>query len=122
MLINAMRRETPLHAQPPRHSAKTDDGRPVPLEVFYVVQTSAGVVGKRHHRVCPPLYETRSQAELELTHLQAAGSSVGMYSVWKATAYVEPAEWLYDVVAADGSVIHLRDRYRRRHGQTPAPG
>jgi hypothetical protein len=30
--------------------------------------------------------------------------------IWKATTYVEPAEWLYDVVVADGSVIRLGGR------------
>lgn len=34
---------------------------------------------------------------------------MGTYSIWKATTYVEPAEWLYDVVVADGSVIRLGD-------------
>lgn len=89
-------------------SASTDHRPTVPLEVYYIVQTTAGVVGKRQHRVHPPLYEMRSQAQIELMHLQAACPGGGTYSVWKATAYVEPAVWLYDVVVADGSLIRLR--------------
>jgi hypothetical protein len=70
-----------------------------------VVHTSCGPIGKRHHRICPPLYETSRQAEMELIHLRAAGSSNGTYSVWKAATYIEPARWLYDLVVADGSII-----------------
>lgn len=104
-----MRRATPLPGQPRTLPASTD-GRPAaPLEIYYVVQTTAGVVGKRHHRVHPPLYETRYQAQIELMHLEGASSGSGTFSIWKATTYVEPAEWLYDVVVADGSVIRLRD-------------
>jgi hypothetical protein len=105
-----MRQATPLSERSRRRSASTDDRPPVPPEVFYVVQTTAGAIGKRHHRVRPPLYEARHQAQIELIHLQTAGSGSGTYSIWKATTYVEPAEWLYDVVVADGSVIRLRDR------------
>jgi hypothetical protein len=91
------------------------NGRPsVPLDVFYVVQTTAGLIGKRRHRVCPPLYETRRQAQVELKLLRTASSGSGTYSIWKATTYVEPAEWLYDVVVADGSVIRLRGALRAR--------
>lgn len=80
-----------------------------PIEVFYVVQTSAGIVGERHHRVQTPLYETRLQAKTELMRLQAAGSSDNVsYSVWNAATYVEPAGWRYDVAMADGTVIHPR--------------
>ena len=85
-----------------------------PLEVFYVVQTTGDVVGRRHHRVCPPLYETRHQACVELMHLQAAGTGDGTLSIWKATTYAEPAEWLYDVVIANGSIVRLRDRHMRQ--------
>jgi len=91
--------------QSPVHPVNTGDRPSVPLEVFYVVQTSSGAVGKRHHRVCPPLYETRHQAQVDLIHRQTASSGTGTYSIWKATTYVEPAEWLYDVVVANGSVI-----------------
>ena len=99
------------------------DGRPAaPLEIYYVVQTTAGVVGKRHHRVCPPLYETRYQAQIELMHLQGASSGSGTFSIWKATTYVEPAEWLYDVVVADGSVLRLRDHNARRLANCPPEG
>ena len=91
-----------------------DDSPTAPLEIYYVVQTTAGVIGKRNHRVCPPLYETRSQAQIELVHLQTASPNGGTYSIWKATTYVEPAEWLYDVVVVDGSVVRLGDRSMRR--------
>jgi hypothetical protein len=47
----------------------------------------------------------RDQAETELIQLQRASSGKGTYSIWKAATYVEPAEWLYDVVRANGSVI-----------------
>jgi hypothetical protein len=84
---------------------------PAPLEVFYVVQTSAGIVGERHHRVQTPLYETRLQARTELMRVLAVGSSDDVtYSVWNAATYVEPADWRYDVVMADGTVIHPRGR------------
>jgi hypothetical protein len=69
------------------------------------VRTTGGPIGKRHHQICPPLYETSRQAEMELIHLRAAGTSSGAYFVWKAVTYVEPAEWRYDVVIADGSII-----------------
>ena len=117
-----MRRKASLPGQLPRHASSTDGPVPVPLEVFYVVQTTGDVVGRRHHRVRPPLYETRHQARIELMHLQAAGTGDGTLSIWKATTYVEPAEWLYDVVIADGSVVRLRDRHPRRIDRVAAPG
>ena len=117
-----MRQKSVVSGQPPGHAASTD-GVPVPLEVFYVVRTTGGVVGRRHHRICPPLYETPHQAEIELIRVRAAASGSGIYSVWKATTYIEPAEWLYDVVTADGSIIRRRDRHDgRRSGRTAAPG
>lgn len=103
-----MKQALPMSGQSQRHSTSTDDRPTAPLEVYYIVQTTAGVIGKRHHRVRPPLYEMRSRAQLELMHLQAASPGSNTYSVWKATTYVEPAEWLYDVVVADGSLIRLR--------------
>jgi hypothetical protein len=103
-----------LSKQSQRRSASTVDRPSVPLDVFYVVQTSSDVIGKRHHRVCPPLYELRQQAQMELMQLQTVSSGKGTYSIWKATTYVEPAEWLYDVVVANGSVIRLSDRAWRR--------
>lgn len=90
---------------PRRHTTGTDDGLRIPLEVFCVVHTTGGAIGERHHRICPPLYETSRQAEVELLHLRTVGSSSGTYSVWKAATYIEPAEWRYDVVTADGSII-----------------
>jgi hypothetical protein len=103
-----MKQAIPMSGQSQWHSMSADDRPTAPLEVYYIVQTTAGVVGKRHHRVRPPLYEMRSQAQLELMHLQAGSPGSGTYSIWKATTYVEPAEWLYDVVVADGSLIRLR--------------
>jgi hypothetical protein len=105
-----MRRAIPLSEQLQGRAASAEHRAPVPLEVFYVVQTTAGVIGKRHHRVCPPLYETRDQAQIALKQLRTTGSGGGTHSIWKATTYLEPAEWLYDVVAADGSLIRPRDR------------
>jgi hypothetical protein len=89
-------------------SSGAGDGGSVPLEVFYVVRTTGDVVGTRRHRICPPLYETRHQAQAKLMKLQAAGSGSDTYSVWKAVTYVEPADWLYDVVIANGSVIRRK--------------
>jgi hypothetical protein len=60
------------------------------------------------------VYETQHEAQIELIHLQAASSGRGTCSIWKATTYVEPAEWLYDVVVANGAVIRLRDRALHR--------
>ena len=117
-----MRRAIPLPRQPRTLTASTD-GRPAaPLEIYYVVQTTAGVVGKRQHRVRPPLYETRYQAQIELMHLEAASCGSGTFSIWKATTYIEPAEWLYDVVVADGSVIRLGDHNVRRSANGPGEG
>lgn len=106
-----MKRAIPLAEQPRSGPAGTNERQSAPLDVFYVVQTTAGLVGKRHHRVCPPLYETRRQAQINLVHLQRTDSG-GTYSIWKAATYVELAEWLYDVVVADGSVIRLQDGAR----------
>ena len=92
-----------------RGKASTDGGLHAPNEVFYVVRTTGGVLGRRHHRICPPLYETPHQAQTELIHLQGAAATSGTFSVWKATTYVEPAEWLYDVVIADGSIIRAAE-------------
>jgi hypothetical protein len=100
-----MKQKTPLSWRPPRRAADTDPGLNLPLEVFYVVRTTGRAIGKRHHQICPPMYETPRQAQMQLVHLQEAAAASDIYSVWKATTYVEPAEWLYDVVVADGSVI-----------------
>lgn len=90
-----------------QHTAVTDVGMRAPLEVFYVVHTTSGAVGERCHRICPPLYETPHQAEKELRQLRARVPG-GIYSVWKSATSIEPADWLYDVVIADGSVIRAR--------------
>ena len=55
---------------------------------------------------------------MKLIHLQTGSPGTGTYSIWKATTYVEPAEWLYDVVVADGSVI--RPGHRELPGPQPA--
>jgi hypothetical protein len=68
-------------------------------DVFYVVE-STGVLGRRIHRVKPPLYETRAQAEKALAELRA-GRSTGSFRVWNTTTYVEPPEWLYETVPAE---------------------
>ena len=119
-----MRQKTSLPGQLLRYASRTDGPVPVPLEVFYVVQTTGDVIGRRHHRVCPPLYETQHQARtrIELMQLQAAGPGAGTLSIWKASTYVEPAEWLYDVVIADGSMVRLSDRHHRRIDPAAAPG
>jgi hypothetical protein len=100
-----MRPKPFLFGQPSHHRASVDDDRPAPLEVFYVVQTTGDVIGSRRHRLCPPLYESAHQAQIELMKRQAAASGKETYSVWKAVTYVEPADWLYDIVVADGSII-----------------
>ncbi len=69
------------------------------------MQTTGGVIGTRRHRICPPLYESAHQALIELKRLQVTATGNDTYSVWKAVTYAEPAEWLYDIIAADGSVI-----------------
>jgi hypothetical protein len=79
-------------------------GRPAPLDVYYVVETTPGVVGERHHLVSSSLYATAPQAEMELQRL-AALNAIPEYAVWKGSTYVEPARWAYDVVLADGTVL-----------------
>src|SRR6185312_1632262 len=90
------------HIEP---STNKDDRPTAPIEVFYVVQTSTGIIGERHHRVCSPLYETRRQAQTELNHVRTRNSGEETYSIWSAAAYLEPARWRYEVVMADGTVI-----------------
>ena len=74
-----------------------------PVEVFYVVHTK-GVPGQRDHTLRSTLYETRSQANVELDRLRHADAD-GAYSVWKSVTYIEPAEWLHRVVRSDGTLI-----------------
>lgn len=83
------------------------DAQAAPLAVFYVVETTGQVIGERHHRVCSHLFETSFQAHAELARLELANAS-GAFSIWKGTTYIEPAEWLYDVIMADGTVIAAR--------------
>jgi hypothetical protein len=109
-----MKRTLPQSEQSQGGSANADDSPSVPPDVFYVVQTTAALTGKRRHRVCLPLYERPRRAQIELVLLQTASSGSGTYSIWKATTHGEPAEWLYDVVVTAGSVIRLR-------GPRPAP-
>ena len=90
------------HLEPPT----TRDDRPTPpIDVFYIVQTSTGIIGERHHRVCSPLYETRRQAQIELTHVRSRNAGGERFSLWSTTSYLEPARWRYEVVMADGTVI-----------------
>jgi hypothetical protein len=77
----------------------------LPADVYYVVRTLGSVVGERQHIVSSSLYETPSQAHAELTRLIAANAG-DAYSVWKGSTYIEPARWGYDVVLADGTVLH----------------
>ena len=119
---STMRQNASSPGPSPRYASSTDGRVPVPLEVFYVVQTTGDVIGRRHHRVWPPLHEMGRPARIELIHLQAAGHGSGTYSIWKATTYIEPTEWIYDVVIVDGSIVRLRDGHRRRNDRVPTTG
>jgi hypothetical protein len=121
-VFQTMRLKASPPGQSPRDASSTAGPMRVPLDVFYIVQTTGDIIGTRHHRVCPPLYETRHQAHIELVHLRAAGLGRGTHSIWKAATYVEPAEWLYDVVIADGSVVRPSDRHQRRIDRVVATG
>jgi hypothetical protein len=77
---------------------------PGPTEVFYVVQSTGADVGERSHRLSSALYETRLQAETELSRLRTAAPH-DTYGVWKSATYIEPAEWLHRIVRSDGSLI-----------------
>lgn len=87
--------------------AEPREEQAAPLTVFYVVETTGQVSGERHHRVSSHLFETSSQAQTELARLQLANAG-GVFSIWKGTTYIEPAEWLYDVITADNKVIPAR--------------
>ena len=76
-----------------------------PLDVFSVVKTTGTILGRRSHRVCPPLYETRAQAEAALPRLLPANGGTDTYDVWKHSTYIEPAGWMSDVVMADGTIV-----------------
>jgi hypothetical protein len=110
----AMKQNRFISDERPPHSTRTDDRLAPPLDVFYVVQTTAGASGERSHRIRSALFETRHQARTELTRLRAASAGSSTYDIWTAARYVEPAEWLYDVVMADGSVIRSRRNRRVR--------
>jgi len=86
---------------------KAADDQAAPLAVFYVVETTGQVIGERHHRVCSHLFETSFQAHTELARLELANAG-GAFSIWKGTTYIEPAEWLDDVIMADDTVIPAR--------------
>jgi hypothetical protein len=79
-------------------------GPTAPIDVFYVVQSS-GVIGRRDHKVISPLFETRWQADAELARIRDLRQGA-VLSVWMRTTHIEPAQWLSDVVMADGTVIH----------------
>jgi hypothetical protein len=89
-------------------SFQVADTQAPPLEVFYVV-LSNGDLGERTHLLRSALFETRSQADIELARLQAADTDAD-YGVWKSVTYIEPAEWLHRVVRADGTLILPRLR------------
>jgi hypothetical protein len=76
--------------------------RATPAEVFYVVH-STGARGHREHRLASVLYETRPHAHTELARLSAAHA--GDYAVWKSATYIEPPQWGYAVMLADGTVV-----------------
>ena len=73
-----------------------------PADVFYVVQ-STGTLGRREHRLASVLYETRPLAQAELVRLTAVHP--GDYAIWKSTTYIEPPQWGYAVIRADGAVV-----------------
>lgn len=102
---------------------KTGDDQAAPLAVFYVVETTGQVIGARHHRVCSHLFEASFQAQTELARLELANAS-GAFSIWKGTTYIEPAEWLYDLIMADGTVIPARRGHlvSGRHARPDARG
>jgi hypothetical protein len=75
-----------------------------PADVYYVVETSGRILGERQHRAASSLYETRSQAQAELTRLLAMTDG-NAYSVWKGSTYIEPARWAHDLVLEDGTVL-----------------
>ena len=93
----------PLHCAP----APTATIR-APVDVYYVVETTPGVAGESRHQVASRLYEMRPRAEAELERLCAAASGTD-YSVWKASTYIEPARWAYDVELADGTLLRHGD-------------
>ncbi len=75
-----------------------------PTDVYYVVETVGKIAGERQHHVSSSLYETPHQARAELTRLVAENTGTA-YSVWKASTYIEPARWAYNVVLKDGTVL-----------------
>jgi hypothetical protein len=92
----------PAARAPCKTTMRLSGSLPTPAEVFYVVQ-STGAPGRREHQVASVLYETRAQAHTELARLSAAHP--GDYSIWKSTTYVEPPQWGYVVMRADGTVV-----------------
>lgn len=104
MLLSYYPKRTYARRHRPATPMRAEHHPAAPLDVFYVVETTGQVSGERHHRVRSLLFETPSQANKERTRLQKA-SAHGTFSVWKGTTYIEPAEWSYDVVMADGTVI-----------------
>lgn len=90
-----------------QHSSGTPSPE-APSDVYYVVQALGTNLGERENRLSSALFETRSQAEAELTRL--AGVHPGRaYSVWKGSTYIEPARWAHDVVLIDGTVLRANE-------------
>ncbi|MHB8813978.1 MAG: hypothetical protein ACYDAE_11990 [Steroidobacteraceae bacterium] len=94
-------------SMPSEHRPHSEDHQVAPPAVFYVVETTGQVSGERHHRVRSHLFETRAQAQTELTRLELANAN-GTFSIWKGTTYIEPAEWRHDVIMANNMVIPAR--------------
>ena len=78
-----------------------------PADVYYVVKTLGGSIGERQHCVSSSLYETSGQAHAQLTRLMTTNPD-HVDSVWKASTYIEPARWAYDVVLSDETVLRSK--------------
>ena len=92
----------------PQRSASGVKHGDAPADVYYVVQTLGTTLGEREHYLSSALFETRSQAHAELARIAKANAG-NTYSVWKGSTYIEPARWAYDVVLADGTVLHPKE-------------
>jgi hypothetical protein len=82
-----------------------------PCDVYYVVQTLGTKLGEPENRLSSALYETRSQAQAELTRLTGVHPGRA-YSVWKGATYIQPARWAHDVVLIDGTVLRANESSR----------
>ena len=112
-LCKSMKHNMAISERGVKRPTDAGDQLVTPAEIFYVVQTTGKGIGKRHHRVRSLLYETRRQAQGELLQLRAASAGADTYDVWKSTTYIEPAEWMSDVVMNDGTMIRSTGRGAR---------